>query len=250
MNLNQDIEQWLVSAQNDFQQSPAGTNSARPHVILSYAQSWDGSITTAPGRTTELSSDAGMRMTHQLRSLHDGILVGIGTVLADNPRLNVREWTGNDPQPIVLDSKLRMPPSSRLCQSAGQCCWVLTTPEAATDRGDCELIVVPGDAAGQVNLKTALEVLRERGIRTLMVEGGASVITAFLRAGLADAVVLTVAPVFIGGYNAIGRLADPDITPFPRIASMHSRQQGDELIVWGKLRYNTATVSGLEQAEA
>lgn len=234
MNLNQDIEQWLVSEQTEFHAVSKGTGRARSHVTLSYAQSWDGSITTAPGEAMVLSSDAGMQMTHQLRSLQDGILVGIGTVLADDPRLTVRKWAGRNPQPIVLDSQLRMPPTSRLCQNGEQCCWVLTTQEAAPDRSDCELIVMPGDEAGHVNLHTALEVLHERGIRNLMVEGGASVITAFLRAGLADAVVLTVAPVFVGGYNAIGT----DMMSLPRIASLHSRQLGNELIVWGRLRFN------------
>ncbi|MGM0631575.1 MAG: RibD family protein [Pseudomonadota bacterium] len=238
MNLNQRIEQWLVGAQRDFHEQAAGTNGdRRPHVTLCYAQSWDGSITTDPGVTLALSSDAGMRMTHQLRSLHDGILVGIGTVLADDPRLTVREWTGNDPQPIVVDSQLRMPPSCYLCRNGERRCWVLTTPEAATERDDCELITVPGNAAGHVDLQSALEILYERGIRSLMVEGGAAVITAFLRARLADATVLTVAPVLIGGYNAIGRLGDQDRASFPHIAPLHSQQLENELIVWGTLHY-------------
>lgn len=236
MTLHQDIEHWLLAEQKAAQDS--SVSRQRPHVTLSYAQSWDGSITTAPGETLALSSDASMQMTHQLRSLHDGILVGIGTVLADNPRLNVRKWTGNDPQPIVLDSQLRMPPSCKLCQSAERGCWVLTTPEAAADRDDCELIVVPGDADGHVNLHDAMAVLHERGIRSLMVEGGASVITAFLRSGLADAVILTVAPVFVGGYNAVGPLGDADHLQFPRIDDLHSQQLGNELIVWGRLGYS------------
>jgi riboflavin-specific deaminase-like protein len=242
MSLNQDIEQWLRAEQRVVQDSPR----QRPHVTLSYAQSWDGSITTAPGETLALSSDASMQMTHQLRSLHDGILVGIGTVLADNPRLNVRKWTGKDPQPIVLDSQLRMPPSCKLCQSVDHGCWVLTTPEAAADRDDCELIVVPGDADGHVNLHDAMAVLYERGIRSLMVEGGASVITAFLRTGLADAVILTVAPMFVGGYNAVGPLGDADRLPFPQIDDLHSQQLGNELIVWGRLGYPNDAKPGLE----
>ncbi|WP_108164319.1 RibD family protein [Saccharospirillum sp. MSK14-1] len=242
MTLNQDIEHWLLAEQKTTQDSAPN----RPHVTLSYAQSWDGSITTVPGETMALSSDASMQMTHQLRSLHDGILVGIGTVLADNPRLNVRKWTGNDPQPIVLDSQLRMPPSCKLCQKAERGCWVLTTPEAQTDRDDCELIVVPGDADGHVNLHAAMDVLYERGIRSLMVEGGASVITAFLRSGLADAVILTVAPMFVGGYNAVGPLGDADNLPFPQIGDLHSQQLGNELIVWGRLCYVSDAKPGLE----
>jgi riboflavin biosynthesis pyrimidine reductase len=114
----------------------------------------------------------------------------------------------------------------------------LTTQQTPTERGDCEPIVVPSDEDGYVNLQAALEILHERGIRNLMVEGGASVITAFLRSGLADAVVLTVAPMFIGGYNAIGQLGDSDRKFFPQIDSLRSMQLGNELMIWGKLRYN------------
>lgn len=242
MNLNQRLEDWLSSAHDEFHASVAASGRyKRPHVTLCYAQSWDGSITTQPGQTLALSSDAGMRMTHQIRSLHDGILVGINTVLSDDPRLTVREWTGADPQPIVLDSRLRMPPSCRLCRNAERRCWVLTTPEAATERSDCELISIPGDVDGHVNLQEALQALYTRGIRNLMVEGGAEVITAFLRAELADAIVLTVAPVLVGGYNAIGELGGPDMASFPHITSLCSEQLKDELIVWGRLRYRDGT---------
>lgn len=244
MSLNDDIEQWLVGEQTHFHSSPENAHGPRPHVTLSYAQSWDGSITTVPGRTVILSSDEGMQMTHQLRSLHDGILVGIGTVLADDPQLTVREWTGTDPQPIVLDSQLRIPASSRLCRSDIQTCWVLTTQPKAVTPGGCELIVVPGDDHGHVNLHRAMEILYGRGIRKLMIEGGASVITAFLREGLADAAVLTVAPVFIGGYNAIGQMGNPDTRSFPHFAALHSRQLGNEIIVWGRLGYSDETQIG------
>lgn len=240
MDLNRRIEQWLTGVRETFHaESAAAPAPQRPHVILSYAQSWDGSITTKPGETLALSSDSGTKLTHMLRSCHDGILVGIGTVLADNPRLTVREWSGSNPQPIVLDSTLRMPASSRLCQDRGQGrrCWVLTAVDAATEHGDFDLISVPGDSAGQVNLQLALEALYERGIRSLMVEGGAAVIAAFLRARLADAIVLTVAPLLVGGYKAIGQLHS-DQSPFPRISPLSSAQLGDEMIVWGQLRYD------------
>lgn len=232
---NLQLENWLSDARQGFAASTAA--ALRPHVTLCYAQSWDGSITTDPGETLALSSKAGMRMTHQLRSLHDGILVGIGTVLADNPQLTVREWSGNNPQPVVLDSQLRMPASSRLCQDKTRRCWVLTTVQATESRDGCDLIVVPDDGNGHVELDAALKALYQRGIRSLMVEGGANVISAFLRARLADAIVLTVAPVLVGGYNAIGRLVDPEKASFPHIAPLHSHQLGDEMIVWGALHY-------------
>jgi len=246
MDLNQRIEQWFEKAQQEFHAAVSTHGSRRPHVTLSYAQSWDGSITTSPGETLVLSSETGKQLTHQLRSLHDGILVGIGTVLADNPQLNVREWSGKDPQPIVIDSQLRIPPTSKLCRNGGKRCWIVTTSSTAGAPADCEPIVVPGDAAGQVDLPATLEALYRRGIRSLMVEGGAAILTSFLQTRLADAIVLTVAPVLVGGYSAIGRLyleeqvtgsKQPGKVVFPRISPLHSQQQGDELIVWGSLHY-------------
>jgi riboflavin-specific deaminase-like protein len=81
----------------------------RPFVTLSYAQSLDGSIADRPGRPLALSGEASMALTHSLRASHEAILVGIGTVLADNPSLNVRLVAGKNPQPIVVDSRLRFP---------------------------------------------------------------------------------------------------------------------------------------------
>lgn len=84
----------------------------RPSITLAYAQSCDGSITLRSGETLDISCEESTRLTHQLRSLHDGILVGIATVLSDYLKLAVKEWPGPNPQPIILDSKLRTPQSA------------------------------------------------------------------------------------------------------------------------------------------
>ena len=238
MGLNEQVERWLA----DMRQKTGAAKSnsekpTRPMVTLSYAQTWDGSITIKRGRTLALSSKAGTQMTHALRSWHDGILVGIGTVIADDPRLNVREWGGNDPQPIVLDSHLRMPITSKICQENQRNPWVITTVKPDKDRSDCDLIVIPSDEEGRVDLKLALESIYSRGIRHLMVEGGAAVISSFLRAKLADAIVLTVAPMLLGGYKAVNGLLAEDDNYLPRIVSLNSYQQNDEIVIWGGLEY-------------
>ncbi|MEZ4684476.1 MAG: GTP cyclohydrolase II, partial [Caldilineaceae bacterium] len=97
-----------------------------PFVTLSYAQSIDGSIAAADGRPLRISGDRAMQMTHMLRAAHDAILVGVGTVLADDPRLTVRLAPGNDPQPIILDSSLRTPLTARCLQNA-RAPWLITT---------------------------------------------------------------------------------------------------------------------------
>lgn len=232
MCVNQQIEQWLNTHKvyTDFAQ--------RPFVTLCYAQSWDGSITTRPGETLGLSGMESMRLTHQLRSLHDGILVGIGTVLTDDPQLTVREWSGTNPQPIVLDSQLRMPPTARLCQREDKNCWVLTrTADDNEFGGNAEIITLEGDSEGRINLQQALELLWQKGIKRLMVEGGSQVITAFLKARLADALVLTIAPTLVGGYKGVGNLEIGCKSQLPQIRPLHSQMLGDDLIMWGNLQY-------------
>ena len=235
MNLNQRIEEWLQRTRTSFDGSRHANE--RPFVTLCYAQSLDGSLAHRAGEKLQLSGQASTQLTHQMRSLHDGILVGIGTVLADDPQLNVREWAGASPQPVVLDSQLRMPASARLCAAVGKRCWVLTSQSPDSVPRDYELLTVVSNAAGQVDLNAALRLLHQRGIRSLMVEGGASVITAFLQSRLVDALVMTVAPVMVGGYKAVGELGLSSRQQFPSLWPAHSEKLDVDLIVWGALHY-------------
>jgi riboflavin-specific deaminase-like protein len=228
------IEQWLL-------QHRRGTAMLkRPQVTLCYAQSWDGSITIRAGESLALSNDDSLRLTHLLRSLHDGILVGIGTVLADDPQLTVRECEGGNPQAIVLDSSARIPASARLCRRESQKCWVVISDnEPAIARNDIEPIRVARIDGSGLDLRQVLAVLWEKGIHSVMVEGGATVINAFVRAGLADAIVLTVAPTLVGGYKAIDNLGLSTSAQLPRISPISTHSLGDDLIMWGQLNYGS-----------
>ena len=231
MTLNQQIEQWLHDNKQNFRAI------SRPFVTLSYAQSLDGSIAIQPGEALALSSAESKCLTHQLRSLHDGILVGISTVLTDNPQLSVREWDGPSPQPIVLDSHLRMPASAHLWQMSEKRCWVLTTVNQSSAAQGPEILSVQSNAEGRVCLQAALQLLYQKGIRSLMVEGGANVITAFLKMRLADALVLTVAPRLVGGYKAVSDLGMTQVQSLPTVAPLFTGKSGSDLIIWGNLHY-------------
>ena len=237
--ISQQVAHWL-------QRETASGPTDRPWVTLCYAQSWDGSLALRPGHPLVLSNRDSLQLTHRLRSLHDGILVGIGTVLADDPQLTVRECSGPSPQPVVLDSQLRMPVSARLCQGGNHRCWVLTSAaNAGQPREDVELIAVDTEENGHLNLHDALVRLADRGIRHVMVEGGAQVINGFLRAGLADGIVLTVAPALVGGYKAVPDLGLNAEQQIPRISPIHTERLGDDLIMWGRLRYARSAEDGL-----
>lgn len=204
-----------------------------PFVTLSYAQSLDGSIAAAPGQPLALSGQPAMTVTHALRAAHDAILVGIGTVLADDPLLTVRLVTGPQPQPIVLDSRLRLPASARLLHHP-RGVWLATTCADASPPAGAELLHVAA-ADGQVDLHDLLRRLAARGVRSLMVEGGATVIHTFLRQRLVDYVVLTIAPRYVGGLASLGA-GQPGQAgdALPRLSEIAFTPAGDDLLVWGE----------------
>ena len=221
------------------------SSSGLPFVTLSYAQSLDGSIAARRGAPLALSGEKSLLLTHQLRAAHDAILVGIGTVLADNPSLTVRLVAGRNPQPVILDSRLRFPREASMLKGDPQP-WIATLAgcehERAKilERAGARLLELPADGHGRVALPALLARLGTLGVRRLMVEGGASVITSFLSQRLVDLVVLTIAPVFVGGQNAIEALLS---TPkggtedFPRLGLPHAAEVGSDLIVWGRPLY-------------
>ncbi|KAA3648482.1 MAG: GTP cyclohydrolase [Chloroflexi bacterium] len=223
---------WLDSALS----AAKSVDSSRPLVTLSYAQSLDGSIAARQGKALTLSGKASFRMTHYLRSIHDAILVGIGTVLADNPQLTVREVDGDNPRPVVLDSALRTPLDARLFAQTPMP-WVFTADLDGKDVSyletqGAEVLQVDQDEAGFLRLDEILLRLGERGIHTLMVEGGAQIIQAFLSQGLADQLILTVSPSFVGGYKAVDALIESE---FPQVQEPQITLLENDIIVWGAL---------------
>lgn len=207
---------------------------SRPTVTVTYAQSLNGSL-AASGRPLALSGPESLAFTHQLRAAHDAILIGINTVLIDNPQLTVRYAVGPNPQPIVLDGGLRCPPSARLLQHPTHALWLATTFNvsrerwAALEAAGARLIPLPADEAGRVSLPALLDWLGAHGVRTLMVEGGAQTLTAFLRQRLADRLIVTLAPRLVGGLNAITVPLDLPLR------DVRCRMLGDDVIVEAEL---------------
>ena len=214
----------------------------RPFVTLSYAQSLDGSIAARPGEQFILSGDSATRFTHQLRAHHDGILVGIGTVLADDPQLTVRLVEGENSQPVVLDSQLRIPPGAVLLKSHSP--WIATTDQADSQRVSefeaqgIHIFYLPIDNEGHVSLPDLMVRLDQAGIETLMVEGGAQVITSFLKHRLVDLLVLTVSPLLLGGLRAIDTQlvsnGGSSLNDQIRIQDLKVTEVGADLIIWGR----------------
>ncbi|KAG9321765.1 hypothetical protein KVV02_005684 [Mortierella alpina] len=193
-------------------------SAAQPHVTLTFAQSLDGKIAGKHGQQLILSGPQSMKATHILRSRHDAILVGIGTVLNDDPRLTVRlspedlaaESTASlqHPQPIILDTSLRFPLTAKLLlPTAPKKPWILTGPMHNVDKRlelealGARVLVLDVDARGRISLPELLSTLYQQSIQSLMVEGGAGVISSFLRSGLVQSFLLTIAPVYVGEHG-------------------------------------------------
>ena len=183
----------------------------RPYTVLKYAQTLDGRIATAHGDSKWISSEDERRTSHALRAACDAVLVGVGTVLVDDPQLTVRMVPGVSPVRVVLDSQLRTPQSARVLDDDAAT-LIVTTPEAPADRlaalaGRGATVRVADGGEGGVDVRAALRTLRAEGVDTLLVEGGARVITSLLAAGVVDRIVVAVAPTIIGaGTEAVGDL--------------------------------------------
>jgi 3,4-dihydroxy 2-butanone 4-phosphate synthase/GTP cyclohydrolase II len=222
----------------------------RPFVTLAYAQSLDGSITTARGRRYTLSGPEAMRFTHTLRAGHHAILVGVGTVLADDPQLGVRLVDGPSPQPVVVDTRLRTPLEAKLFSRPGRRIWLATAAvgEAGVRRRrarvqrleaqGCRIVDCPALPNGWVDLQALLRRLAGEGIEHVMVEGGARIITSFLEARLVDYAIVTLAPQFLGGLPALGRETRSGIvSAVANLQTWVSGRLGDDLVLGGEVAW-------------
>jgi GTP cyclohydrolase II len=186
---------------------------ARPSVTVHYAQTIDGRLATRTGNSQWISGQESMVLAHALRASHAAVLVGAGTVAADDPRLTARLVEGPSPIRIVLDSTLRLSPRARVVTDDTAPTILATTDRAPADRrrdfarGNVEVLVLPSTADGRVDLGSLLDELGARGLATLLVEGGAGVITAMIRERRVSRLVVSIAPLVLGtGIEAIGDL--------------------------------------------
>ncbi|HUI70843.1 MAG TPA: RibD family protein [Spirochaetia bacterium] len=209
----------------------------RPVVTVSWAQSRDGAIAPTSGRRVVLSSPESMALTHRLRSLHEAILVGIGTVLSDDPQLTVRLVKGPSPQPVVLDSALRFPESARLFSRTDHAPWIFHADTALEDkarelsRRGARLFALPSGRNG-LPLDEVLHTLQSQGVTSLMVEGGAQVLRSFLSAGLARQAVITISPMKMQGLRVFEeRPAAEGLLEFEETSEM---SYGQDLVRWGR----------------
>ena len=210
-----------------------------PFVTVKFAQTLDGRIATAQGSSRWISSTESLKLAHKLRAHHDAIMVGVGTVLADNPELTVRLVKGRNPTRVILDSRLRIPLNAKVLADQEKArTLVATTPAAdkaklaALRRMGIEVLTVPPDAHGKVDLTQLLKTLGQRQISSLLVEGGAETITSFLRLHLADKIIAIIAPKILGkGTDAVGELNITDVSKALKLSFERVYRSGEDIVV-------------------
>jgi diaminohydroxyphosphoribosylaminopyrimidine deaminase/5-amino-6-(5-phosphoribosylamino)uracil reductase len=210
-----------------------------PFVTLKFAQTLDGKIATLTGDSRWISSGLSLKYAHRLRSLHDAVLVGVGTVLKDNPELTVRMTRGRSPLRIVVDSSLRMPVDSRVLQEQGIARTVVaTTPKGGGERLSAltqigiETLIVDGDHDGRVDIMKLLKRLGDMNVSSVLVEGGAAISTSLLSQGLWDRLVVIIAPKIVGrGTDSIGDLRIREIENALKLRFIKSYRSGEDLII-------------------
>ena len=176
-----------------------------PLVTLKFAQTLDGKIATVTGDSKWISSPSSLRFAHRLRSIHDAILVGVETIIRDDPRLSVRLVKGKNPRRIIVDSRLRIPLDSKVLGKRAAPSTVIATTSLSGQRKTDRIIStgaqvwrVRKDTSNRVDLRCLLEKLGKADIRSVLVEGGSRVLTSFLKRRLADYLVVIIAPKIVG----------------------------------------------------
>ena len=198
-------------------------------VTLKLATSLDGRIATASGESQWITGEVARLEVHRLRAAHDAVLVGVGTVLADDPELTVRLPGRPVDQPlrVVLDSGLRTPPTAKVASGGDSLILTVAEPRPV---GSARVERVEPDGA-RPSVKASLAAMKRHGITSVMIEGGGEVAASFLRAGLVDRLEWFRAPILIGGEGrpCVAALALSRLSDAPRFRRLAVELCGDDL---------------------
>jgi diaminohydroxyphosphoribosylaminopyrimidine deaminase/5-amino-6-(5-phosphoribosylamino)uracil reductase len=201
-------------------------------VTLKLATSLDGRIALANGQSQWITGPEARGQVHRLRADHNAILTGIGTVLADDPQLSARPngaVSGDQPQRVVLDSRLRMPADAAMLTGAPV--WVFHACDASYGLSNAKLIQTKADESGRVCLKAVLDTLRSKGVKSVMIEAGAEIAGSAIRSRLVTHIEWFRAPMLIGaeGIACIAGLGLEELALAPTFQRTSVRACGADL---------------------
>ena len=210
-----------------------------PYVILKYAMTMDGKIATCTGASRWITGEAAREHVHQTRNRCAGILVGVGTVLADDPQLTCRIEGGRNPVRIICDSHLRTPEAANVVRTAREVRTILATnctdearQRVYTQRG-CEVLLVP-EADGHLDLRALMKTLGAMGIDSVLLEGGAALNFSALQSGIVQKVQAYIAPKLFGGASAkspVGGAGIAEVAQCVRLKNPSIQWVGDDILI-------------------
>lgn len=214
----------------------------RPFLVMKTAMSLDGKIATASGESQWISGEESRKQVHRLRHELSGIMIGVGTVLADNPRLTARLPQSKQPLRIIADSRLRIPLDAKVLQNQDQAQTLIATTHAAdskkidwlTEKGIEVLITESVD--DRVGLKDLMEKLGQKEIDSILLEGGATLNFSALQAGIVNKVQAYLAPIIIGGKEAKSPVEGPGVEHLSeafQIQEMSVQSIGEDILIEG-----------------
>lgn len=221
-----------------------------PFVVMKYAMSLDGKIACATGDSKWITGETARNHVHELRKRYMGIMVGIGTVLADDPMLNCRTAEGADPIRIICDSSLRTPLTSRIIRTAHDIPTIIACSHAAyeSDRRqdtiaklrDAGVQIIPTKGTHGVNLKELMKVLGEQNIDSILLEGGGTLNSSALRDGIVNKVYAYISGKIIGGVDApspVSGMGADHMSEVVQLTGMTMQRFGEDICISGYPRY-------------
>ena len=212
----------------------------KPFVVVKAATSLDGKIATKTGDSKYITGREARKYVHKLRAELDGIMVGINTILKDDPQLTVRLVKGKDPIRIVVDSKLKIPLKAKVLKDPTK--LVIATTKKASKQRMKKLhqmganVLVIDTLKGRVDLQKLMKALGKLEITSIMLEGGATLNSSALSAGIVDKIMIFIAPSVIGsGLGAIGDLGITEVDKSIKLKNISSKKIGKDILVEGYL---------------
>jgi diaminohydroxyphosphoribosylaminopyrimidine deaminase/5-amino-6-(5-phosphoribosylamino)uracil reductase len=215
-----------------------------PFIILKVAATMDGKIATRDGDSKWISGENSRRFVHRLRDQVDGVLVGIGTVLKDDPMLTARVRGGRDPYRIILDSRLRIPEEAKVIEISPEKTIIATTEAAPKDKVERlekknVRVLVLDSKEGRVNLKSCLSKLGEMEMMSLLVEGGSQINGSFLDEGLIDKLLLFLSPKLMGDTQALEIFGGKGVASLEEavvLREFRTKRMGEDILIEGYVK--------------
>jgi len=210
----------------------------RPHITVKFAQTLDGKIAAKDGSSKWISGLKARKLAHRLRAIHDAVLVGVGTIVEDDPSLTTRFVKGRSPLRIILDPKLRIPIKSKVLRNQKKSKTFVITSRMSSkgkikkiEKMGGEVLLAPFIKGGYIDLRKIIRILYKKKIKSILIEGGSRTISLFLKQRIVDSVIAVISPKILGsGLSSVSDIGIPNIGKALRLKICKIKKIGDDIL--------------------